>query len=96
MKFELINPINPEWSATEQILHNRGIEDIEHYLNTTEEDINNPEAFGEDKLKTAAALVIQTVHTNKGMAIIVDCDCDGYTSSAILINYLHDLFPGYV
>ena len=30
------------------------------------------------------------------MAVIVDCDCDGYTSSAIFINYLHDLFPRYV
>ena len=26
----------------------------------------------------------------------VDCDCDGYTSSALLINYLHDLFPATV
>lgn len=30
------------------------------------------------------------------MVIIVDCDCDGYTSAAIFINYLHDLFPTYV
>lgn len=96
MKFELINPINPDWSAVEQILHNRGIQDIEHYLNTTEEDVNKPEAFGEQVLRAAAALVIQTVRSNKSMAVIVDCDCDGYTSSAILINYLHDLFPGYV
>ena len=52
--------------------------------------------FGEEVLRAAAALVIQTVRSNKSMAVIVDCDCDGYTSSAILINYLHDLFPGYV
>lgn len=26
----------------------------------------------------------------------MDCDCDGYTASATLINYLHDLFPIYV
>lgn len=98
MKFELINQINPEYSTIEQILTNRGIQqkDINHYLNTTDEDINQPQAFGGELLKTAAALVIQTVHSDKQMAIIVDCDCDGYTSSAILINYLHDLFPGYV
>ena len=47
-------------------------------------------------MKTAAALVIQTVQSNKTMVVIVDCDCDGYTSAAILINYLHDLFPTYV
>lgn len=98
MRFELINPINPEWTATQQILYNRGIaiDEIEHYLNTTEADVNPPEAFGQDVLKAAAALVIQTVKANKEIAVIVDCDCDGYTSSAILINYLHDLFAGYV
>lgn len=98
MKFELINQINQNYSATEQILINRGIQqkDILHYLNTTDKDINPPEAFGENLLKTAAALVIQTVQSNKQTAIIVDCDCDGYTSAAILINYLYSLFPSYV
>ena len=98
MKFQLINPINPKYSTVQQILTNRNIplSQIKHYLHTTDEDISPPEAFGENLLKTAAALVIQTVQLNKHMAIIVDCDCDGYTSSAILINYLHDLFPAYV
>ena len=98
MKFQLINPINQNYSTEEQILTNRGIplNQIKHYLNTTDEDINPPEALGEELLKTAAALVIQTVHLNKQIAVIVDCDCDGYTSSAIFINYLHSLFPNYV
>lgn len=30
------------------------------------------------------------------MCVIVDCDCDGYTSAAIFINYLYDIFPEYV
>ena len=30
------------------------------------------------------------------MLIVVDCDCDGFTSSAILINYLYELFPAWV
>ena len=44
MKFQLINPINPDYSIIEQILTNRGIdkEQIGHYLNTTDEDINPP------------------------------------------------------
>ena len=98
MKYELIKPINPDYSAIEQILTNRGIaiEQIEHYLNTTDEDINEPEIFGNELMKAAAALVIQTVQSNKTMVVIVDCDCDGYTSAAILINYLRDLFPTYV
>ena len=98
MKFQLINPINPNYSTIEQVLTNRGIqkEQIKHYLNTTDEDINKPEQFGENNLRTAAALVVQTVQSNKQMVVIVDCDCDGYTSAAIFINYLHDFFPGYV
>lgn len=28
--------------------------------------------------------------------IIVDCDCDGYTSAALLINYLYKIFPTWV
>ena len=30
------------------------------------------------------------------MLVIVDSDCDGYTSSALLLNYLYDLFPSFV
>ena len=40
MEYTLINPINPEYSALEQVLTNRGIayENIEHYLNLSEKD----------------------------------------------------------
>ena len=52
--------------------------------------------MGEDNLRAAAALALQTVKANKRMVVIVDCDCDGYTSAAILINYLYDIFPTYI
>ena len=98
MKYELINSINPNYSTIEQILTNRGIplNQIKHYLNTTDKDINEPELLGQEALKTAAALIIQTVRKNLKMVVVVDCDCDGYTSAAIFINYLYDLFPAYV
>lgn len=98
MRYELINPINSNYSTIEQILTNRGIklEQIKHYLNTTDEDINEPELLGEKNLRNAAALIIQTVQRNLKMVVVVDCDCDGYTSAAIFINYLYDLFPTYV
>ena len=98
MKYQLIKPINIKFNTVEQILNNRGIEiqDIPHYLKTTEQDINNPQLLGEEALKTAAALLIQTVQSNKKIVTIIDCDTDGYTASAILINYLHDLFPSFV
>ena len=98
MKYQLIKPINNNYSPIEQILTNRGIpfNEIQHYLNTTDKDINPPEALGEDKLKAAAAALIQTIKFNEHAIIVVDSDADGFTSSAILINYLYDLFPTWV
>ena len=63
MKYKLIHSINNNYNAIEQILTNRGINynDIGHYLNTTDEDINEPEAFGlEQEMKLAASSEIKT------------------------------------
>ena len=95
MKYQLINKINPQYDIIEQILTNRGIkyEEIGHYLNTTDEDINQPELLGADILKEGTAALIKTIYVNDPALIIVDCDCDGFTSAALLINYLYSIFP---
>lgn len=98
MKYKLIKPMNPHYTAIPQILTNRGIpiEEISHYLNTSDDDISSPLDLGEEKLKAAAAKIIQHISLNNKMLVVCDCDCDGFTSSALLINYLYDLFPAYV
>ena len=98
MKYQLINPINPNYSALEQVLTNRGIkyENILHYVNTTDEDINSFLLLGENKLKQAVAWILEAIRENKDIIIVVDSDCDGFTSSSLLINYLYDLFPAWV
>lgn len=97
MKYKLIKEINPNYTAQEQVLTNRGIpyNEIRHYLNTTDNDINDYKFFGEHRLKAAAAALIKTVSEDKEALIVVDCDCDGYTSSAIFINYLYEIFPSW-
>ena len=97
MKIKLINTPDKNLKATEQILVNRGIKlaDAHHYLNTTDADINDPLELGQDKMSQAARAVAACIGQEKRMLIVVDCDCDGFTSSAIFINYLHDLFPNY-
>lgn len=97
MKIKLINTPDKNLKATEQILANRGIklEDAHHYLNTTDTDINDPLKFGQDKMSLAARAVATCIAQEKKMLIVVDCDCDGFTSSAIFINYLHDMVPSY-
>lgn len=98
MKYELIKDINPKYNAIEQVLTNRGIpyNEIGHYLNTTDKDINSAEMLGEERLKTAATQLLTTIKNNKRMLVVVDSDCDGYTSSALLLNYLYDLFPSFI
>jgi single-stranded-DNA-specific exonuclease len=97
MKYKLIKEINPNYSALEQVLTNRGIEynNLYHYINTTDADINSPLAFGEENMKNAAASIITAVKYNLKALIIVDSDCDGFTSAALLINYLYTLFPAW-
>ena len=41
-------------------------------------------------------MLIKHIAQNDNVLIQVDSDCDGYTSSATLINYLNCLFPGFV
>ena len=98
MKYQLINPINPSYSALEQVLTNRGIarSEIQHWLNTTDADINNFMKLGGDRLLNAAKVLVGAMNADSRALVIVDCDCDGFTSAALLINYLYDLFPAWV
>lgn len=97
MKYKLIAPTIQGYSAVEQILVNRGIlhSDIKKYLNTTDEDINSFKLLGEETLRMGAKMLINCVKNNESCLVVVDSDCDGYTSSALLINYLHDAFPSW-
>ena len=98
MKYELINQPNKNFSALQQILYNRGIteDEILHYVNLSDQDINSPLSLGEVNLKNGVMAIVNTVKENADALIIVDCDCDGYTSAALLINYLYKLFPSWV
>lgn len=98
MKYKLISPINPKYNTIEQILTNRHIplEEVAHYLNTTDKDINVPEALGQACLTAAACALLTHINNEDNALVIVDCDCDGFTAAAVLINYLHDIFPAWV
>lgn len=93
MDYQLIKPIKEHFTPLEQILTNRGIkyEDIEHYLNVSEEDNLSPLLL--DNIEKAAQLIIKHLDGDGMIYIQVDSDCDGYTSSALLLNYLHAQFP---
>ena len=35
----------------------------------------------------------QSFLNNKDLYVVVDSDCDGYTSAAIIMNYLYKIYP---
>lgn len=86
------------FSTKVQVCLNRGVppQEVFTYLNNSYSHINPPEAFGEKLLIEAAKLLISTISANKSIHIIVDSDVDGYTSAALLVNYLYKLFPSWV
>ena len=99
MKYTLINEyMSPNLSPLEQILVNRGLKmnDLENYINADDSCINPPESLGEENLKAGLTAVLQTVNKNGTVLVVVDCDCDGYTSGALIVNYLYDIFPSWV
>jgi len=53
-------------------------------------------SLGETNLKNGLMAIINAVKEDADALVIVDCDCDGYTSAALLINYLYKLFPSWV
>lgn len=97
MKYELLKNNLPEQAQSiEKVLTNRGVKDIYAYLNKQDKDICQPTAFPEQALKEAATALIKTINQNKTGIIVIDCDADGMTSAAILVNYLYKLFPYWV
>ena len=98
MRYQLINKPNKHFSTIQQILYNRGIaqDDILHYVNLSDQDINSPLLLGKQNLKNGIIALSTAINLQWDAIIVVDCDCDGYTSSALLINYLYKIFPTWV
>ena len=80
----------------EELLTNRGINlnNINHYLNTTDEDIIDPSTIM--NIREGAKMLITHIHKGDKVLVQIDSDADGFTSAALLLNYLNCLFPAFV
>ena len=93
MEYKLIAPRDKHKSSIEQVLNNRGIQDIYHYLNTTDADVLDPLLF--DNMEKGAKLLVSHIAKNSKVLVQIDSDVDGMTSAALLLNYLNKLFPAF-
>lgn len=89
MKVKLINePITHNYGA--ELLQSRGIKDINHFLNPNESCLQDFEDL--DHIFDGARL-IKALAPDARIGLIIDCDVDGFTSAAILYQYLKQLLP---
>lgn len=87
----------PEYSAIEQILYNRGIpkDKQEEWYNAGWNNVYDWCELGYDLMEQACVELIKAIDLEENVCIIVDADADGFTSSAILINYLYSRFENW-
>lgn len=91
MQYKLISKNDYLINPMETILHNRGIENIEEFLN-----VNKNHTYHYSKLKNidkAVECLLTHLQNNNIIFIQIDADCDGFTSSALLYNYIKLIYP---
>lgn len=88
MKINLVNP-NFEDNYINQLLTARGVENVEAFLSPTKEYLQSPKDLR--SISIGAAMYTRIVMNDKPpysrILIVVDSDCDGYTSAAIIYDY---------
>ena len=96
MNYVLRSPRDKSKTALVQVLLNRGLkeEDIWHYLNTTDDDLIDTMTI--EHINEGCLMLLDHIRANHKIFIQPDADVDGFTSAAILINYLYKAFPDFV
>ena len=82
---------NPD-KALKEILQDRGVIDIENFMNPSFDNCEL-DAHKLVNIEKAAELLLYHLRKNSNILFIVDCDADGYTSSSILWLYIKHIFP---
>ena len=81
---EIGNPVT-------KILENRGIKNVPMFLNPTKSCLEDNHLL--DNIDLAVDIFLKHMNNNSKVTILQDCDCDGVTSAALMIQYINDNFP---
>ena len=97
MKVKLFSKPIKDYSARVMACLNRGIDpkEIQSYLHNNDQDIYPPDAFAKELLHKGATMLMTHIAKEDDAIIIVDSDVDGWTSAALMINYLYKCFPAW-
>lgn len=92
MKYKIIGENN--YSSNNllyEILKNRGIDDIDKFLNIDDSVVTSPFLF--ENMDLAVQCLLKHLDNNSNILIIIDSDVDGLTSASMLYNYIKDIKP---
>lgn len=90
MKYRLVNPeLNSPY--LENLLRERGVEDVKEYIKPTQNYLNDPAKL--DNIEKGAELYLNVIKRNGNILIVVDSDCDGFTSATIIYQYTKKIAP---
>lgn len=91
MKVNLVNE-NYTSNYLTNLLHARGVVNVEDFLQPTDKYLSDPGLL--DNINQGALWLEETLNKeNSKILVIVDCDVDGFTSGAIMWNYIHAIAP---
>ena len=91
MRYRLVNE-NFKNNYGEQLLHSRGVKDVNLFLNPDISCLQEPEAL--NNIEAGANLLHGVLMMKGRILLVVDSDCDGFTSAAIMYQYLRDICEG--
>ena len=90
MKVKLVNE-NFRDNYGIKLLQSKGIQDIDKYINPTKECLQNPVDL--DNIENGAKLLKTAIEKEWNILLIIDSDNDGFTSSAIMYQYIKKIAP---
>ena len=90
MKYKIKGKID-NLDIVKQVCETRGVDysNLELFLNPKEWVRSNPAIY--NNMVKVAEIIIEAVKKNLNIGILIDSDCDGYLSSAMIVNYLNDV-----
>ena len=92
MQYKLINnSLNDIYNPKETVLRNRGIEDVDAYLNLDDSVLIHYSEL--DNIGEAVQCLLRHLENDSEIHILTDPDADGQTSSAIMYRYLKLIKP---
>ena len=81
---------NPN-KALQEILIDRGVKDIDNFLEPTSKCELDPYAL--ENIDLAADMLLRHLRNDSRILFVIDSDCDGFTSSSVLWLYIKHIFP---